>query len=139
MNEHGVNMYANRAADLWTDVATIHTSRGQTLEMLVCLEKACQVLECGYGPCSVESTKMWREVAQLCNEAKLFRESAVAWKVAHEGFDVNFGPKDPQTLSALNAYKKAVSLKKNKFQHYDRDRDETQLDGSEMGVSFLGN
>ncbi len=74
MNEHGVNMYANRAAGLWTDVAKEHTSRGQTLEMLLCLERACQVLECGNGPCSVESTKMWREVAQLCNEAKLFRE-----------------------------------------------------------------
>jgi hypothetical protein len=136
MNEHGVNMYANRAAELWKEVADIYrTGHGQTLEMLVCLEKACQVLECGYGPCSVESTKMWREVALLCNEKNLFRESALAWKVAHEGFDVNFGPKDPQTMSALNAYKQAVSSKKKKFQHYDRD--ETQLDGSEL-MSSLG-
>jgi hypothetical protein len=48
-------------------------------------------------------------------------ESRLKWKVAHEGVDVNFGLKDPQTLSALNAYKKTVSLKNNKFQHYDRD------------------
>jgi len=127
MNERGVNVYANTAAELWKELAQIYKSSGRALEMLVSLEKACTVLECGYGPCSVESTKMWRAVAKICYEKEMFRESAIAWKSAHEGFEVNFGPKNSQSQAALLAYRKALSLKKKKhdenLQKYQYDRD----------------